>query len=237
MVVFNIYAFTQAILVGLLLGLFYLVGWDNDSGLLQMYLVYFLVAITYRSGMKGRLFWIIPTWLIALGFVFVFIGGYSNNSISPTLFRIVKILNYLFAMFLGYRMIFGLNAAFVKQYYQANLTLKNINSTDDYFVSNKKEFWAQVSHTFVYPNRFFLYVYPAYKLIFRGSVTKDDFIQHYDMLIHLIENRLVIPSNRHKLAGLSREIDRYNATSAYSHPSNALRNIAEVIDTENKALA
>ncbi|MFN3752686.1 hypothetical protein [Flavobacterium sp.] len=238
MVVFNISAFLQALIIVIILGIFYLVGFNSffeGNGILQMYFIHLVVAFTYKAGMKGRLFWIIPTWLISLCFVLMAVMLFSNTGMNETVFKLIKGLNYFIILFLAYRMIFGLNADFVKEFRNANLVLKNINKTEEYFEQNKKEFWIQISHTFVYPNRFFLYGYPAYKIIFRNSVTQQDFAEHYRMLIDLIKDRLTILSNRAKLGSLSFAVDNYLKTGEYSHSSNSLKNIAEVIDLENKA--
>lgn len=240
MVVFNIYAFMQALILALILGLFYLVGFDSffeGKGFWQLYFIHFIVAFTYRAGMKGRLFWIIPTWLITIVLLLIINIDFHNDGMNPMWFNCLKFFNIAFPLYLAYRMIFGLDADFVKEFRKAQMVLQNINKTDDYFQNNKKEFWILISHTFVQPNQLYLYTYSLHKLIFKDSIPQSEFVEHYLTLIHLIRDRLSVESNKTELLRFDYTLSQFKQNGTYDHDSGSFKKLAAVIDLEVKAFS
>lgn len=240
MVVFNIYAFLQALILALILGVFYLVGFDSffeGHGFWQLYFIHFVVAFTYRAGLKGRLFWIVPTWLITVVLLLFLNIDFHNDGMNPMWFNCLKFFNIAFPLYLAYRMIFGLDADFVKEFRKAQLVLQNINTTEEYFQNNKKEFWILISHTFVVPNRLYLHSYWLHKLIFNASVPQTEFVEHYLTLIHLIRDRLSVASNKTELLRFDYNLSQFKQNGTYTHENDSLKKLAAAIDLEVKAVS
>ncbi|HLP65824.1 hypothetical protein [Flavobacterium sp.] len=236
MIVFNTGALAQSILLALIFGLFYLVGFDSffeGTGLWQSYFIHLVVAFTYRVGLKGKLFWIIPTWLISLGLIVFANTQFHNDGMNNFLFQFLKVFNYVFPVLLAIRMILKLNSDFEAEFKKANLLLVNMNKTDAFFDEYKKEFWIQISHTFVYLNWVFLNFYSLYKIIFKNSITQDQFFNHYKLLIETMKNRVSIEKYKNKLEFYENEINGYFEKGQGVSSSDCLKVIAEVIETEN----
>src|SRR4051812_30067434 len=107
MIVFNIYAFFQALLVCVVLFIFHLLGinnFDGGNGIWKMYIVHFVVALSYKSGLRGTLFFVIPTWAVSLIAVLVTVASYENlNGMNETTFTAIKVINYVFIFILAFR--------------------------------------------------------------------------------------------------------------------------------------
>jgi len=86
MIIFNLGALIQAVIVGFLGFLLYKIGlWDlinrfdlsmNNKNIIVFYGAFFLLAFTHLLGAKGRLFFI-PTWILCL--VLIFIHNFGNG--------------------------------------------------------------------------------------------------------------------------------------------------------------
>jgi hypothetical protein len=87
MIIFNLGAIIQAIIVGLIGFLLYKIGlWDlinrfdlsmNNKNIIVFYGAFFLLAFTHLAGAKGKLFFI-PTWILCLALIFI--HNFGNGS-------------------------------------------------------------------------------------------------------------------------------------------------------------
>ncbi|WP_298140256.1 hypothetical protein [Flavobacterium sp.] len=229
MVVFNINALLQAIILGLIVGIIYLINPDAES-IWVAYIPFFAVILTYSSGLKGKLFWIIPTWLIAVGTMFVFLKEHFHEDTTSN--SIYIILNYIMLLYVSYRMFFADSRAFKKDFLKADLVLKNMNKTDDYFENNKKEFWAQISHTFVRPSFFYKKLNSVYNFVFRTNISQKEFVKHNLFLVQTIKNRLSLSSNTDRIIGIESFLQRNKEGHDLNY--DFLEELAKIIDYEVK---
>ena len=119
------------------------IGIDKAS-IWLVYIPFFTVILTYSAGLKGKLFWIVPTWLVAVGLMVVFLKEHfyedtTSNSIlhCPKLYTIT--LRFLSNVFADSR-------AFKKDFLKADLVLKNMNKTDDYYETIKKSSGLNIAY-------------------------------------------------------------------------------------------
>lgn len=80
MIIFNLNAVIQAVIVGGLGFLLYKIGlWDlinrfdlsmNNKNIIVFYGAFFMLAFTHLLGVKGKLFFI-PTWILCLALIFI----------------------------------------------------------------------------------------------------------------------------------------------------------------------
>lgn len=234
MVVFNIYALFQAIILGIIVGIIYLIN-PNAESIWVAYIPFFAIILTYKAGIKGKLFWIIPTWLIVVVAMFIYVRQhFTENNISD---KIYIALNYIILLYTTFKMIFDASLSFKKDFQTADLILKNINKTDSYFENSKKEFWAQITHTFVRPSFFYKNFTSIYNTIFRTSISKREFINHYLLLIETIKNRLSITSNFEKILRVESYLKSNQRDEDTSLDFDFLDRLAEIIDMEVKSFA
>lgn len=229
MIVFNLSALMQGIILALVFGAFYLLNIDiTKTSIWLVYIPFFTVILTYSSGMKGKLFWIVPTWLVAVVTMFVFIKQHFSEDTTSNSIYIV--LNYILLLYISYRMFFADSRAFKKDFLTADLVLKNLNKTDEYYENNQKEFWAQISHTFVRPSFFYKKLNSIYNFVFRTNISKKDFVRHNLLLVQTIKNRLSLPSNTDKINSIESFLGRNREGNGLTY--DFLDDLAKIIDYE-----
>lgn len=87
MIIFNVNAVIQAVIVGGLGFLLYKIGlWDlinrfdlsmNNKNIIALYGAFFILAFTHLLGAKGKLFFV-PTWILCLALIFI--HNFGNGS-------------------------------------------------------------------------------------------------------------------------------------------------------------
>lgn len=231
MVVFNISALGQGLILALVFGVFYLFNISIDkTSIWLVYIPFFTVILTYKAGLKGKLFWIVPTWLIAVVAMFIFLKVHFHEDTTSNSIYIA--LNYILLLYIIYRMFFDDSRTFKKDFLKADLVLKNINKTEDYYENNKKEFWAQISHTFVRPSFFYKKLNSLYNLVFRTNISQKEFVRHNLLLVQTIKNRLSLSSNTDKISGVESFLQRNKEGSNLNY--DFLEELAKIIDYEVK---
>lgn len=234
MIVFNINALVQVIFLAIVFGIIYLIN-PNAQSIWFAYIPFFTVILTYKAGIKGKFFWIIPTWLVAVVIMFIYVKQHFTEDGIPD--KIYTTLNYIMLVYITIKMFFDASLAFKKEFQTADLILKNINKTDIYFENNKKEFWAQITHTFVRPSFFYKNFTSIYNTVFRTTISKIEFINHYLLLIETIKNRLSISSSLEKIERIESYLQSSQKDEGINLDYGFLNRLAEVIDLEVKSLA
>lgn len=239
MIVFNISALGQAIVIFLLV---FLCEWMGIRHLLPfaqsvndwlfMCFLYWIVAITYRAGVKGKVFWV-PTWIWGLGFLWL-VGRLNGFYDAEPGFWLAtfKVFTFVFPLFLGLVMVRRTDLKFYAQFAYARQSLANLNKTDAAYDMDKAAFWAGISHTFVWPSASFRFAYPLYKRVNTLVVAPEELAEHYKEVAHCIAPRVTRPENRMAMEQMEQRL----AQSARFGEINldAIRKIAQVIDSENQ---
>jgi hypothetical protein len=103
-IIFNFGALIQAVTVGLFGFFFYKIGlWNfvnelslsmHNKNIIISYGVFLLLAITYKLGARGKIFFI-PTWILILIFIFIDNFGNRNEQIDNGFNTIFTYSNYI----------------------------------------------------------------------------------------------------------------------------------------------
>ena len=245
-IVFNMYAVLQALIIAAIGALIYFTGFDRwiDSTsvasktvhIISLYFIYWILSSMDKRGIKGQLFWF-PTWFLCLAFIMcVNAWDYDGDAHKGFWWQAFTVFNYVFPIYLGYRMFKILDAIFIAKFREANSVLTHMPKTDEYFEANKKAFWAQVSHTFVFPSNAFLFFYPIYHFLYRNSITKKEFVAHYHLLLETLKGKAASERNQTTLAKFWKQLDESIKTNNYYHEFSSLQNLAYVINSEHDAL-
>jgi hypothetical protein len=185
MVVFNIAAIAQlliiVILVGLLHVIFGLFGFDliNHFGK-RTGLVDGLLIVTYLAfyidvrGLKGKLFWT-PVWLLTLFATILFVlnpsfVGYSAYTLS----------GLILVPFVFWWMV---RRNILSKWGRAKNVMAEIDQMGPSRVENEK-FWMYLSGTYYKPGWLYFKGYDVWKFLFGGVLSKEDVAEHYLKLVN-----------------------------------------------------
>ncbi|NUY80786.1 hypothetical protein HUK80_07775 [Flavobacterium sp. MAH-1] len=244
-VIFNMAALGQAIIIGIVVLLMYWTGlgdfFDRVSpftqkvnSLIALYFIYWLIAATYRSGIKGKLFWI-PTWILALVVLwFVGVMVHDGEAIPGFWNTMFQIFCFAYPIFLGVKMIRRQDAKFLAQFHYARTTLLNLNKTDDAYENNKASFWAGISHAFVWPTSNYRYAHSIYEKINGQQVTKHELNEHFALLAQTIESRVTRPENTVRIAEVRPRFEMAVRSGNYNFEDGSIKQMAKIIDSENQ---
>lgn len=234
MIVFNTHAFYQAIVLAAGIYIAYLLKLDDFLShkisdwiaiLAMCYIAFFFLCYTELKGIKGKVFWT-PTWFIFTLIIIVY--GFLKIE-----YIYLKYINLLLAVYLLYFYLKKFNMKFIEDFSKANTALNTLNTNEQLFINNKKEFWRQLSHAFIFPSNIFLFLHPVYKKVFKNSVSQEFFINHYFMFTNLIADKATKNYSRKDIRKFHASLEQYFKTGKYTHRLGSLTNLARIIDYEN----
>ncbi|WP_407482311.1 hypothetical protein [Elizabethkingia meningoseptica] len=110
MVIFNLGALIQAVIIGVLIFLLSKIGLQdftdslelslNNKNIIKFYCFFLTLAISDKLGIKGRLFFI-PTWILSLIVIFIHNFGNKNDIVNSPYNMYITYLNYVLPIVLG----------------------------------------------------------------------------------------------------------------------------------------
>jgi hypothetical protein len=229
-IIFNTAAFLQVLVLALVLGFLYLInleglfvhlGIHDAVGMSFLsYLSFFIIAPMHRRGIQGHVFFL-PTWFIALTAPLFFAWMERQTAVFWITALISVVLWLRFALKNG--------AFFIAEYAKANAALQQLKYMKAITDDESKTYWIVASHVFFRPSFLFLYANGLRKLVFRNSVTMEQFVQHYREFIPALKNTVEHKAQFEQLTEIDASFNRPN----YDHTPGTLDKIAAIITAHN----
>ncbi len=231
MIVFNIHAIIQLVIIFLALlvchvvclpfgvDLIEAVGRSNNETNALIF-VAIIAMYTDIKGIKGRLFWI-PIWIIALALIlFVnnsrFMMGHSTNA---NLVVLLLVLLYFAFSWLHY----------AKRLRNAKMVLELLANQNP--ALSPVEYWNLVETAYYQPPFLFLKAYSLWQLIREPVFSGQDFVEHYGKLLDLQAFRdITLEPYDEWIRELKTKLNNTTDFSRYQDPERDLKRIAQIID-------
>ena len=234
MIVFNIHAIIQLIVIFLALMVGQLVCWPFGFDLIDamdgnetntLIFVAIIAMYTDIKGLKGRLFWI-PIWVIAILFLlFVHNSSHWHSNVSyGNLIVLSLLVIYVAFSWLHYS----------NRFNRAKLALDALQEQNHN--SNPTEYWNLVAGAFYQPPFLFLKAYSLWKIMREPVFSGQDFREHYGRMLSLPAFReITLEPYDEWIRELKIKMESNADFGNYRDPERDLKRIAQIIDrTQSK---
>ncbi len=230
-VLFNAAAFIQALILGTILGILYLI---NIEALLPgvpdwiavnvfLYTSFFIVCKMDLNGIKGRVFFL-PTWLILI--ILTLYSAKDRNAPEWAFW-----LTLVLAVLLLVRFASKMDNRFKADFQNARIAAGSLQYIDTTTDEGKKKFWATATNAFIKPTNFYLFLYPLFKVLYPYSVTRDEFVAHYSELVPVLKKEV---DKEKFIRWLENFEQSLTFKENYSHEPFSVGRVETIIDEGNR---